>query len=177
MLLSSWYVFLYRKTGIIGIAWSKEGGTIMFKKKKAKHSPELEEFNAEEAIKGKSSYFTDQAFKDKLGKYAKKLGIKISYYSLLLFYAFKSPATSKKDKLTIAGALGYLILPVDAIPDFIPVAGLTDDASVILYAVYRVISSIDDEVKERADQKMKKLFGVHYLAKTEDIDSKLNPTT
>ncbi len=42
--------------------------------------------------------------------------------------------------MIIVGALSYLIFPVDLIPDFIPVVGLVDDASVIAAAVYKVIS-------------------------------------
>ncbi|GAB3053026.1 YkvA family protein [Virgibacillus ainsalahensis] len=118
--------------------------------------------NPEKAIEGKQKKFTEKKYREKLFKYAKKIGSKIAYYSLLLFYAFKDPETPKSAKLTIAGALGYLILPVDLIPDFIPVVGFTDDATVIIYAVYQIIQHIDVTTKQQAHQQMKKLFGTDY---------------
>lgn len=40
-----------------------------------------------------------------------------------------------KDKAIIIGALGYLISPLDVIPDAIPIAGLGDDVAVLLYVL------------------------------------------
>jgi len=34
--------------------------------------------------------------------------------------------------------LGYLVLPIDLVPDFIPVLGYADDAIVVVFAVRRV---------------------------------------
>ncbi len=73
--------------------------------------------------------------------------------------------------MIIVGALSYLIFPVDLIPDFIPVVGLVDDASVIAAAVYKVISYIDDDIKSKAKQKLVKFFGDD--ADYADIDEKL----
>ena len=48
-----------------------------------------------------------------------------------LWDAFKSPDTPKAVKTIIIGGLIYMVSPIDLIPDFIPVVGLLDDASVI----------------------------------------------
>ncbi|MCA1022214.1 DUF1232 domain-containing protein [Halobacillus litoralis] len=106
-------------------------------------------------------YFSEKETLKKLKAYSSRLGTQFVYYSLLLYYAFQSPNTPKKAKLTIAGALGYLILPVDAVPDVLPAVGFTDDSAVILYAVYQVLSHIDDEVKEQAGEKVSTIFGRH----------------
>lgn len=95
----------------------------------------------------------------KLGKYGARIGKKSMYYSLLLFYAAKSPAIPKSSKMIVLGALSYLVLPIDLIPDFIPVVGLADDAAVIAGAAYKIISHIDDEMKNKAKARLKKLFG------------------
>ncbi|MEC5423135.1 YkvA family protein [Virgibacillus sp. C22-A2] len=142
--------------------------------KEEKYEIALRNLDSAEAIKGKEKHFSENKYLEKLLKYAKKMGVKVSYYSLLLFYAFKSPHTPKQAKLTIAGALGYLILPIDLIPDFIPVVGFADDIMVILYALYAVISHIDDSIKNQAHERMIKLFGKNYDDKKE-IDDKFKP--
>ena len=45
-----------------------------------------------------------------------------------------SPKIPSHIKTIAIGALLYAIIPVDAIPDYIPVAGLVDDAAVITFA-------------------------------------------
>ena len=138
---------------------------------KKSYKEQLAKLDPKKAIKGSQKYFTEKKFAGKMVNYAKDIGIKIAYYSFLLFYAFKSPETPKSAKLTIAGALGYLIFPLDLIPDFIPLVGFTDDSAVILYAVYRIIRHIDEPIKQQAHDKMKKFFGENY--DTKDIDENL----
>lgn len=101
----------------------------------------------------------NKRFWNKMMKYAKKAGEKTIYYSLLLFYTAKSPAVPKSSKMIIVGALSYLIFPVDLIPDFVPVVGLADDSAVVAAAVYKVMSHIDDDVKNKAKQKLHGIFG------------------
>lgn len=126
------------------------------------YDKQLENFDSTEAIKGKEKHFSENKYVAKLLKYAKKMGVKISYYSLLLFYTFKSPNTPKSTKLTIAGALGYLILPLDVIPDFIPLVGYADDTMVIVYALNKIRAHIDDSIRQEAHDRMKKIFGENY---------------
>ena len=102
---------------------------------------------------------TNKRFWNKVMKYGKKAGEKTIYYSLLLFYTAKSPAVPKSSKMIIVGALSYLIFPIDLIPDFVPVVGLADDSAVIAAAVYKVMSHVDDDVKNKAHQKTNEIFG------------------
>ncbi|RDY72724.1 DUF1232 domain-containing protein [Halobacillus trueperi] len=126
--------------------------------KQKTYQDRLKNLDPRKAVERGRAYFSEKEYGEKLRTYSSRIGTKIVYYSLLLYYAFKSPDTPKKAKLTIAGALGYLILPVDVIPDFIPVVGFTDDSAVIIYAVYQVISHIDEHVKEQAKARLLKLF-------------------
>ena len=41
------------------------------------------------------------------------------------------------------GAIAYLLDPLDVIPDFIPIIGFTDDATVIALAISRVRKELD----------------------------------
>jgi uncharacterized membrane protein YkvA (DUF1232 family) len=64
---------------------------------------------------------------------------------MLLYQMFKDKAYTldTKTKLTIAGALAYVILPVDIIPDFLPIVGWLDDAFVLGFT----INSLSEEIQ------------------------------
>ena len=104
-------------------------------------------------------HYSEESLADKIARYAKKAGIKVVYAALLLYYVLKSPATSAKDRAKILGALGYFILPIDVIPDFIPIAGYTDDLAALTWGVYCVIKGITPEVKANAAAKLHEWFG------------------
>ena len=116
-------------------------------------------YNKDEQMTQYSGHYEENAFWAKLQKFARKAGIKVSYAALLLYYVLKSPSTSTKDRAKIIGALGYFILPIDLIPDFIPVAGYTDDLAALVWGVYCVIKSITPEVKANAAAKLHEWFG------------------
>lgn len=131
-------------------------------KQEEKYSEILKNIDAESSMESAKKHYSEDEFWKKILKYGKKAGAKTAYYSLVLFYTTKNPAVPTSAKMTILGALGYLIFPVDLIPDFIPVVGLFDDASIIAYALYKVISHIDENSKIQAHEKMKSWFGENY---------------
>ena len=45
------------------------------------------------------------------------------------------------DKLLVAGAMAYIAMPIDLIPDFIPFLGEVDDVFVLVLALQRLISN------------------------------------
>ena len=102
--------------------------------------------------------YSEEAFWEKLKKIASKAGAKVVYYALVLFYTLTDPATPLKYKAVIAGALGYLILPMDLLPDFLPFAGLADDWAALIAAVSYVMTSISQENKDKAREKLKEWF-------------------
>ena len=101
----------------------------------------------------------DKSFGKKLPKVARKAGSKLVYCVLLLYYVLKSPAVSRTDKSKIYGALGYFILPFDILPDFIPIAGFTDDLSAVIWAVHVVWKNITPEIKALAAARTREIFG------------------
>lgn len=103
-------------------------------------------------------YFTDDQFWGKLKKLARKAGIKIVYAALLLYYVLRNPSTPRSDRTKILGALGYLILPADLIPDFLPAVGYTDDLAALMWALYSVARNVTPEVKIMARQKLGEWF-------------------
>jgi len=103
--------------------------------------------------------FRDSEFWSKLKKFARKAGSKLTYIALMLFYTLKKPSTPKWAKAAIAGAIAYFIIPIDAVADFLPVVGLTDDLGVLTAALFSVAAYVDDEVKEEAKEKLYQWFG------------------
>lgn len=103
--------------------------------------------------------YNEQDFAAKITKAAKKAGIKVIYLALLLYYVLKSPKVKMADKGKIWGALGYFILPIDFIPDFIPVAGYTDDLAALLWAFYSVAKNVTPEIEAQAKRKLHDWFG------------------
>lgn len=102
--------------------------------------------------------FTATDFIEKISRIAKRAGAKLVYAALILFYTLQSDNISAKDKAIIVGALGYMISPLDVIPDAIPIAGLTDDMAVLLYVLKKVWVDVDPEIKFRAMEKLRKWF-------------------
>ena len=45
------------------------------------------------------------------------------------------------DKLLVAGAIAYIVMPIDVIPDFIPFLGEVDDLYLLIFALQRLISN------------------------------------
>ena len=53
---------------------------------------------------------------------------------------------STTDKLLVAGAIGYVFLPMDLVPDFIPFIGEIDDVFLLVLALQRLIANADRRV-------------------------------
>jgi uncharacterized membrane protein YkvA (DUF1232 family) len=45
------------------------------------------------------------------------------------------------DKLLVAGAIAYIVMPIDVIPDFIPFFGEIDDLYLLILALQRLIAN------------------------------------
>lgn len=113
-------------------------------------------------------YFSDSEFWNKLRTVAVKAGAAVVYPALVLYYVLKSDKVSLRYKLYIMGALGYLILPTDLLPDFIPFFGYADDAAAIIAAYKLVSDSVTPDIKEKAKAKSLKWFGLADVSRAED---------
>ena len=110
----------------------------------------MEDKELEQAIVGKDKHYSDKKFLSKIKRVGSKIGKEALQAAATLFVALKSPDMPKSSKLIVLGALGYFILPVDIVTDFLPLVGLTDDVTVIMMALGKVYFSITDEMKEEA---------------------------
>ncbi len=94
----------------------------------------------------------------KLQHYGRDIGLTVLYNVLQLWYVLQKPEVPAKNKAVIMGALGYLITPLDFIPDLTPILGYNDDAAAILFALYMVRQYVDDGVKAQAKARLAKIF-------------------
>ena len=104
-------------------------------------------------------YFTPAAMWEKISAVAKKAGIELVYAVLLLYYVAIDPATPKTDKVRIFGVIGYFILPVDIVPDALPLIGCTDDMAAVLWALKAVCDNITPAVRAKARMRLTRWFG------------------
>ena len=104
--------------------------------------------------------FSDGKFWDKIKEVAKKIGLKTTSYALILYYVLQKKEVPFKDKMLITGCLGYFILPIDLIPDFIPIAGYTDDVAGMIFAIRKCMDYVDDEIKQNVSNKLVSWFDV-----------------
>ena len=125
----------------------------------------------EKELEKAAENYSEEKFWGKLKKYGKKAGSSVVYAVLLLYYTLQKPQIPKKVKFVIIGALGYFILPIDAIPDFAVGLGYTDDLGAIVFALIQVAMYIDQDVKKKAKEKLADWFGENV--DTAEIDAKL----
>lgn len=104
------------------------------------------------------SGYSSAALWHKLRGMVMKVGRKTLFSALVLFNCLKDPHTPAWARGVIVGALGYLILPTDLIPDLLPGAGYGDDWSAILAALATVGAYIKEAHKARANEQLGKLF-------------------
>ncbi len=59
----------------------------------------------------------------------------------LLYGLITDNRVNALDKIVVAGAIAYILLPVDVIPDFIPFLGEVDDVFLLILALQRLIAN------------------------------------
>ncbi|AZQ61947.1 DUF1232 domain-containing protein [Flammeovirga pectinis] len=122
------------------------------------NNKEIAKMLSEQVVK-LGSKFSEKGFWNKVGRFAKKAGLKLSFYATTLYYTMIDEDTPNASKLLIMGALGYFIMPLDLIPDIAPGIGFTDDLAALTTAFVNVAMHIKQEHKENALFQLQKLFG------------------
>ncbi len=101
-----------------------------------------------------SGHYDEKSLFEKIKNFSVKAGQEVIYAVLLLYFLMKNPGVPIKTKISIAAALGYFILPADAIPDLVPMFGFTDDLGVLIFVLVQVSRSITPEIRVQARQKL-----------------------
>jgi uncharacterized membrane protein YkvA (DUF1232 family) len=88
--------------------------------------------------------FSESRFWTVLKKTANRLGAKTVYAALLMYYAYQRKDTPTWAKRIVIGTLGYLLAPIDAIPDLSPFVGFTDDIGILSLGLVAIAGFIND---------------------------------
>jgi uncharacterized membrane protein YkvA (DUF1232 family) len=70
------------------------------------------------------------------------------------YFCMLDPETPLWVKAVAAAALAYFILPTDAIPDLLPLVGLSDDIGVLTAALTTISAHVTDEHRQKAREWM-----------------------
>jgi uncharacterized membrane protein YkvA (DUF1232 family) len=96
-----------------------------------------------------------RGFLPKIRKVAGK--IPFAADALSLWWCARDPETPTAAKGMMLAALAYFVLPIDAIPDVLPVIGFTDDAAVIAAVIAILGKTVKPRHKEAAQAFLQRL--------------------
>jgi uncharacterized membrane protein YkvA (DUF1232 family) len=73
---------------------------------------------------------------------------------LAAYYCAFDRATPRRVQLMLIAAIAYFVMPADAVPDWLPVIGFTDDAAVLAATLKLVADHIRDDHRAAAREKL-----------------------
>ena len=136
----------------------------------SKVSDDTVEVNQEAVNQDYEAAYSKEALWKKIAAAAILAGKKILLRVLMLYYCLQDPDTPPKAKAIIVAALGYFIVPLDAIIDFVP-GGYADDLGVLAMAFAIVLIHIKAEHRQRANEKLALLLGEAGSDRSQDTPS------
>ena len=90
----------------------------------------------------------DEGFWPKIRRHARR--IPFVEEAVTAWFCALDPKTPSHIKAVVLAALAYLVVPIDALPDFLPVLGFADDAT-MFWAVWRMLSGhVTEEHRQKA---------------------------
>lgn len=115
-------------------------------------------------------HYSESRLLAKIGRTFKKAGLKVIYPVLLLYYVLADESTPLRHKVTIAGTLGYFILPFDLMPDLLPLLGYADDAAALAACLKTIYSSVTPQIKSKARGKLQEWYDRTDYESIEEYD-------
>ncbi len=98
-----------------------------------------------------STSFSDKDFWEKIITIPGNAGCSVLRAAYSLYITLKEPSTPAWAKTIIISALGYLICPIDAIPDILPVVGLTDDLAIMTLVISQIHALMNDDIRNKVE--------------------------
>ena len=95
-----------------------------------------------------------------LKKVLTRAGRSIALPALEAFEILMDVSTPPQVKVSMLAALTYLIMPVDLLPDFVPVAGFSDDLVALTAVISLWSNHLTPQIKARALSKLNQIFPI-----------------
>ena len=96
---------------------------------------------------------------EQIGSWAKKVGRASTRPVLLLWFVMTSGSTPKSEKIMLASAIAYVVLPIDLISaKRLPIIGWLDEVVSLTVAYQKVCKYITPEMERRADEILDRWF-------------------
>lgn len=118
-------------------------------------------------------FFSERQFWGNLGRFARRIGLKSVYSALLLYYAYRRKETPFWAKNIVIGVLGYLLAPLDFMPDLTPIVGYTDDLGILTFGLATIAAYINPDVRSKARVKLQNWFPGFDNNELIEIDQKI----
>lgn len=103
--------------------------------------------------------YSDEDFWTKLRHIPSSAGRVLLLKALLLRELLTSPGVPVWVRGAILGVLGYLILPLDAVPDVLPVVGYADDVAAMTALLGQLEHLVSDSLRRQAEEHLTRLLG------------------
>ena len=73
------------------------------------------------------------------GMWMKDAALALPNLVKLVYRLMKDSRIPRKSKVILGAILGYIVVPIDIVPDFLPVVGQADDALLLAYGIRHII--------------------------------------
>jgi uncharacterized membrane protein YkvA (DUF1232 family) len=102
---------------------------------------------------------SEQSLRRSVWRKVRRVAARIPFAEDLLaaYYCAFDRATPLQVRATLIGALAYFVLPLDAIPDVMPMLGFTDDAVVLATAIKLVANHMTPAHRDAARNALARL--------------------
>lgn len=90
---------------------------------------------------------------------SKKLARRLQVETYAIYLAYRHPRTPWYARLPAILVIGYVISPIDLIPDFIPVLGQLDDLIVVTVGVALTLRLMPRDVRAECRTRAQETFG------------------
>jgi uncharacterized membrane protein YkvA (DUF1232 family) len=115
---------------------------------------QTKDFNADDFEPARKLAQDKEGVRRRFKRKFRRLAAKLPFAEDLLaaYYCAFDRDTPRHVQLSLLGALAYFVLPVDFMPDVLPLLGFTDDAAVLVTALRLVAGNIRPDHREAARQ-------------------------
>lgn len=93
-----------------------------------------------------------------LNRLLRRAGRTLARPAIQCFEMVIDSQTPHQARLTVLAALTYLLVPLDLIPDFIPVAGFSDDLVALTALLGLCTRYVSPQIRERAERRLNQWF-------------------